>query len=111
MLWRKTTRLNQLPKNLPFYRGSSVLPSVSFADLSTVTTALFRRTKWRKQLFSPVRCRFFYQSPLGLFVNLVMAWSSMYPPFFVTAENPLPEKRAFDRCSMRVLTELCRNAP
>ena len=34
----------------------------SFFDMYTVSTALFRNTKWRKQLFFPVRGRFFYQS-------------------------------------------------
>ena len=81
----------------------------SFFDMYTVSTALFRHTKWRKQLFFPVRGRFFYQSPLGLFVNLLMGWWSMYPSFFVTGEKPMPEKRAFDGYSMRLLGELCRN--
>jgi len=79
----------------------------SFFDMYTVSTVLFRHTRWRKQLFFPVRGRFFYQSVAGLFVNLVMGWWSMYPPFFATGDNPIPEKRAFDRFSFRVLTELC----
>jgi 1-acyl-sn-glycerol-3-phosphate acyltransferase len=80
----------------------------SFFDMYTVSTALFRNTKWRKQLFFPVRGRFFYQSPLGLLVNLVMGWWSMYPPFFVTGDKPLPKKRSFDQFSMRLLSDLCR---
>jgi 1-acyl-sn-glycerol-3-phosphate acyltransferase len=83
----------------------------SFFDMYTVSTALFRNTKWRKQLFFPVRGRFFYQSPLGLFVNLVMGWWSMYPPFFATGDKPIPEKRVFDKYSFRLLTELCRTGP
>jgi 1-acyl-sn-glycerol-3-phosphate acyltransferase len=83
----------------------------SFFDMYTVSTVLFRQTSWRKQLFFPVRGRFFYQSPLGLFVNLVMGWWSMYPPFFASGENPIREKRAFDKFSFRLLTELCRNGP
>lgn len=83
----------------------------SFFDMYTVSTVLFRQTSWRKQLFFPVRGRFFYQSPLGLFVNLVMGWWSMYPPFFASGENPIREKRAFDRFSFRLLTELCRDGP
>src|SRR6266481_7889410 len=83
----------------------------SFFDMYTVSTVLFRHTKWRKQLFFPVRGRFFYQSPLGLFVNLVMGWWSMYPPFFVTGERPMPEKRAFDKYSMRLLADICRSGP
>jgi len=81
----------------------------SFFDMYTVSTALFRNTSWRKQLFFPVRGRFFYDSVLGLFVNLVMGWWSMYPPFFASGENPILEKRSFDKYSFRVLTELCRN--
>jgi 1-acyl-sn-glycerol-3-phosphate acyltransferase len=80
----------------------------SFFDMYAVSTVLFRRTKWRKQLFFPVRGRFFYQSPLGIFVNLIMGWFSMYPPFFATGDNPIPEKRVFDRFSFRVLAELAR---
>ena len=80
----------------------------SFFDMYTVSTVLFRQTPWRKQLFFPVRGRFFYQGPLGLFVNLVMGWWSMYPPFFSTGDHPLPEKRPFDKYSFRLLTELCR---
>jgi len=80
----------------------------SFFDMYTVSTTLFRRTRWQKQLFFPVRGRFFYQSPAGLFVNLIMGWWSMFPPFFVTGDRPLPEKKAFDKYSMRVLVELAR---
>jgi len=65
----------------------------SFFDMYTVSTVLFRNTSWRKQLFFPVRGRFFYDSPTGLFVNLVMGWWSMYPPFFASGENPIIEKR------------------
>jgi 1-acyl-sn-glycerol-3-phosphate acyltransferase len=81
----------------------------SFFDMFTVSTVLFRNTSWRKQLFFPVRGRFFYDSLLGLLVNLVMGWWSMYPPFFASGEKPLLEKRTFDKHSFRVLTEICRN--
>ena len=83
----------------------------SFFDMYTVSTVLFRNTSWRKQLFFPVRGRFFYQGPLGLFVNLVMGWWSMYPPFFASGDNPIPEKRVFDKYSFRLLTELTREGP
>jgi len=80
----------------------------SFFDMYTVSTVLFRRTRWRKQLFFPVRGRFFYQSVAGMFVNLVMGWWSMYPPFFAAGDKPIPEKREFDKYSFRRLTQLCR---
>lgn len=76
----------------------------SFFDMYVVSTTLFRHTHWKKRLYFPVRAKFFYQSPLGMFVNLVMGWWSMYPPFFYT-----PEKRAVDKRSLRILIELCRN--
>src|SRR5712664_2287185 len=53
----------------------------SFFDFFTVSSVLFYRTRFGKRLFFPVRGRFFYQSPAGMFVNLVMGWWSMYPPF------------------------------
>src|SRR5919107_4767518 len=34
----------------------------SFFDMYVVSTVLFKRTKWRKRLFFPVRGRFFYDS-------------------------------------------------
>jgi 1-acyl-sn-glycerol-3-phosphate acyltransferase len=76
----------------------------SFFDMYTVSTVLFRRTRWPKRLFFPVRGRFFYESPLGLAVNLLMGWWSMYPPIF--AEN---EKRLFDKYSVRRLAQLCHS--
>jgi 1-acyl-sn-glycerol-3-phosphate acyltransferase len=78
----------------------------SFFDMYTVSSVLFYKTDWEKRLYFPVRGRFFYQSPLGSFVNLVMGWWSMYPPFF--AEN---EKRAFDKFSLRKLADLCSKGP
>ena len=76
----------------------------SFFDMYTVSTVLFRRTRWPKRLFFPVRGRFFYESPLGLLVNMLMGWWSMYPPIFA-----VNEKRLFDKYSLRRLTELCRD--
>ncbi|HEX8352180.1 MAG TPA: lysophospholipid acyltransferase family protein [Pyrinomonadaceae bacterium] len=80
----------------------------SFFDMYVVSTVLFRRTRWRKQLFFPVRGRFFYDSPAGLLVNLVMGWWSMFPPFFAGGDNPKLDKREFDKFSMRLLASLCR---
>jgi 1-acyl-sn-glycerol-3-phosphate acyltransferase len=78
----------------------------SFFDMYTVSSVLFRRTRWTKTLYFPVRSRFFYESPLGMLVNLIMGWWSMYPPIF--AEN---EKRLFDKYSVRRLAQLCRTGP
>lgn len=78
----------------------------SFFDMYVVSTVLFRRTRRKVRLFFPVRGRFFYDSLLGVLVNLFMGWWSMYPPFFSGGENPLIEKREFDKFSMRRLAEL-----
>ncbi len=81
----------------------------SFFDMYTVSAELFRRTSWPKKLFFPVRARFFYESPLGMFVNMLMGWWSMYPPFFAAGSDPLLDKREFDKYSMRLLTDLCQH--
>jgi len=80
----------------------------SFFDMYVVSTVLFRKTKWRKQLFFPVRGRFFYDTIGGLLVNLLMGWWSMFPPFFTGGDNPKTERREFDKFSMRLLAHLCR---
>lgn len=80
----------------------------SFFDMYVVSTILFKRTRWRKTLFFPVRGRFFYDSFGGLLVNFIMGWWSMFPPFFATVEKPQVEKRAFDKFSLRTLAALCR---
>lgn len=54
----------------------------SFFDMYTVSSVLFRRTTRPMRLFFPVRAKFFYDSPAGWFVNFVMGWFSMFPPFF-----------------------------
>ena len=77
----------------------------SFFDMYTVSSVLFRRTKRPMRLFFPVRAKFFYTSPVGWFVNLVMGWWSMYPPFF--REEKDAAKREFDRFSLRRLIQIC----
>ena len=77
----------------------------SFFDMYVVSTALFRRTNRQFRLFFPVRAKFFYDSPVGWFVNLVMGWFSMYPPFFREAREV--KKREFDKFSLRRLIQIC----
>ena len=76
----------------------------SFFDMYAVSSVLFRRTRRPLKLFFPVRAKFFYDSLLGVAVNFLAGWWSMYPPIF--GEN---EKRVFDKYSMRRLTEVCRS--
>jgi 1-acyl-sn-glycerol-3-phosphate acyltransferase len=80
----------------------------TFFDMYVVSAELFRRTSFEKRLFFPVRGRFFYESPVGMLVNLLMGWWSMYPPFFAAGSNPLRDKREFDKFSMREMIDLCK---
>ena len=77
----------------------------SFFDMYVVSSVLFRRTQRPIKLFFPVRAKFFYTSPVGWLVNLIMGWWAMYPPFF--REDKEVKKREFDKFSMRRLVQLC----
>ena len=80
----------------------------SFFDMYTVSSVLFRRTRRPIKLYFPVRGKFFYDNPAGWFVNLVMGWWAMYPPFF--RERKEARKRAFDKFSVRELVRICSDA-
>ena len=77
----------------------------SFFDMYTVSSVLFRQTKRPMRLYFPVRGKFFYSNPVGWFVNLVMGWFSMYPPFF--REGRDAKKKEFDNYSLRRLIQIC----
>jgi len=77
----------------------------SFFDMYVVSTTIFRKTDRKFALYFPVRAKFFYDSPLGWMVNLIMGWFSMYPPFFREANEPA--KREFDKFSLRRLVQIC----
>ncbi|MBK8148082.1 MAG: 1-acyl-sn-glycerol-3-phosphate acyltransferase [Acidobacteria bacterium] len=76
----------------------------SFFDMYVVSSVIFRQTSRPVKLFFPVRAKFFYTSPVGWFVNLVMGWWSMYPPFFREAKEA--EKREFDKFSLAELIRI-----
>lgn len=77
----------------------------SMFDMYVVSSVLFRQTKHPMILYFPVRAKFFYDNLIGWFVNLVMGWWSMYPPFFREAKEV--KKREFDKFSLRRLIQLC----
>ncbi|MGQ0542641.1 MAG: lysophospholipid acyltransferase family protein [Blastocatellia bacterium] len=81
----------------------------SFFDMYTVSSVLFRRTSRPITLFFPVRAKFFYSHPIGWFVNLIMGWWAMYPPFF--REEKEAAKREFDKFAVRELIHLCSTGP
>jgi 1-acyl-sn-glycerol-3-phosphate acyltransferase len=76
----------------------------SFFDMYVVSSVIFRQTKRPIKIYFPVRAKFFYDSPLGWFVNLVMGWWAMYPPFF--REDREQKKREFDKYSLRRLIQI-----
>ncbi len=77
----------------------------SFFDMYVVSSVIFRQTTRPIKLFFPVRAKFFYSSPIGWIVNLLMGWWSMYPPFF--REDKEANKREFDKYSLKRLVQIC----
>ena len=73
--------LDRLPKFDPAKSYLVVANHRSFFDLYAVTGYLVNRDMPHRLLF-PVRSKFFYDKPLGLFVNGVMSFFAMYPPVF-----------------------------
>jgi 1-acyl-sn-glycerol-3-phosphate acyltransferase len=52
---------------------------------------------WARHLFFPVRSNFFYDQPLGLFVNAAVAGGAMYPPIYRQAERRVLNDAALDK--------------
>ncbi|HMJ11416.1 MAG TPA: lysophospholipid acyltransferase family protein [Polyangiaceae bacterium] len=73
--------LERLPALTPSDSVLCVCNHRSFFDLFVVTAELVRRGMKQRIAF-PVRSQFFYDNPLGLFVNGVMSFFAMYPPIF-----------------------------
>jgi 1-acyl-sn-glycerol-3-phosphate acyltransferase len=58
---------------------------------------------WAKRLYFPVRSNFFYDKPLGIFVNAAVAGGAMYPPIYRQAE-----RRALNDDALDKMVELLR---
>lgn len=78
---RHVQGLDRLPTFDPKQSYIVVANHRSFFDLYVVTGYLVKRDMPHRLLF-PVRSKFFYDHPLGLFVNGVMSFFAMYPPVF-----------------------------
>jgi 1-acyl-sn-glycerol-3-phosphate acyltransferase len=52
---------------------------------------------WAKKLYFPVRSTFFYDQPLGVVVNALVAAGAMYPPIYRQAERRALNDDALDR--------------
>lgn len=73
--------LERLPKFDPKKSYIVVSNHRSFFDLYVITGYLVNRNMPHRLVF-PVRSQFFYDKPVGLFVNGVMSFFAMYPPVF-----------------------------
>ena len=52
---------------------------------------------WSRHLYFPVRSNFFYDQPLGIFVNAAVAGGAMYPPIYRQAERRALNDDALDK--------------
>jgi 1-acyl-sn-glycerol-3-phosphate acyltransferase len=58
---------------------------------------------WAKHLYFPVRSNFFYDQPLGVVVNAVVAGGAMYPPIYRQTE-----RRALNDDALERMVEIVR---
>jgi 1-acyl-sn-glycerol-3-phosphate acyltransferase len=91
----------------PFGKKDSILLVAnhrSFFDFFSISAILYWRTRLTKRIFFPVRQNFFYDNPVGPFVNAVMSGMRMFPPVMRDKE-----KRAFNNYVLaRCIEELNR---
>jgi 1-acyl-sn-glycerol-3-phosphate acyltransferase len=70
----------------------------SFFDLYVIFGDLVRRGLNHRIVF-PVRSKFFYDNPIGLFVNGVMSFFAMYPPLFRERKKLILNPTSLDELS------------
>ncbi len=70
----------------------------SFFDLYVIFGDLVRRGLQHRIVF-PVRSKFFYDNPLGLFVNGMMSFFAMYPPLFRERKKLILNPTSLDELS------------
>jgi 1-acyl-sn-glycerol-3-phosphate acyltransferase len=106
-----STWIHHCTKNLRHMHGIERLPVLemgqsyilvsnhrSFFDLYVIFGDLVRRGLKHRIVF-PVRSTFFYDNPLGLFVNGVMSFFAMYPPLFRERKKLILNPTALDELS------------
>ncbi len=70
----------------------------SFFDQYCMLLACFMGpVPWARNLYFPVRSNFFYDQPLGIVVNGVVAGGAMYPPIYRQAERRALNDDALDK--------------
>ncbi len=103
--------IHHCTKNLRHVHGLERLPKLersqsyivvsnhrSFFDMYVITGDLVRRRLQHRIVF-PVRSTFFYDNPIGLFVNGVMSFFAMYPPLFRERKKLILNPTSLDELS------------
>jgi len=67
----------------------------SFFDFFVVCSALFKWTRVPRRVMFPVRASFFYETPLGVVLNMLMSSMAMFPPIM-----RMPSKRDFNQFAL-----------
>jgi len=70
----------------------------SFFDQYAMLLACYMgQVPWAKHLYFPVRSNFFYDQPLGIALNALIAGGAMYPPIYRQTERRALNDDALDR--------------
>jgi 1-acyl-sn-glycerol-3-phosphate acyltransferase len=70
----------------------------TFFDMYVTMLVLFmRECAWVERVFFPVRSNFFYENPVGLFLNMAIGGGTMYPPIFRDRAKSAHNDDALDR--------------
>jgi 1-acyl-sn-glycerol-3-phosphate acyltransferase len=76
----------------------------TFYDQFVVAARLFRLYGAHHNIYFPIRANFFYDNPLGLFINIPFSMGAMYPPFVRDTK-----RRRWNQYATDLLVELMRN--
>lgn len=75
----------------------------SFFDMYMLMIAMFWRGRgWTERLFFPVRANFFYEQPIGVFLNYFVGGGSMFPPIFRDPSKAALNQVAVDTIARRL---------
>jgi 1-acyl-sn-glycerol-3-phosphate acyltransferase len=73
----------------------------SFFDAYVISSVMLRNCSWIERMYFPVKGEFFYEKPVGVFVNGIMSAWAMYPPVMRR-----PKARAFNEYVVDLTTDL-----
>ena len=71
----------------------------SFFDFFVILAVWFWATRRTHRVLFPVRSTFFYESPLGIWVNIMMSGMAMFPPFLRDRSRADFNRYAIERCT------------